>query len=130
MVVLGGMGSINGSIIAATTLTVINFFLTKNLSGDFAALKYFVYALILITLVIYNNAPALKKYREKFSAEKLAGKILGRFKKNDPAVIKDDGGAWDVIPTKIKTDEVLSTDFALTTYEPDKPGIGGDVNED
>ena len=125
MVVLGGLGSINGSIIAATALTVINFYLTKNLSGDFAALKYLVYALVLITLVIYNNAPALKKYREKFAISKLADRVLGKFRKHDPADIKDDGGAWDVIPTKIKTDEVLSTDLTLTSYEPDKPDKGG-----
>ena len=125
MVVLGGMGSINGSIIAATALTVINFYLTKNLSGDLAALKYLVYALILITLVIYNNAPALKKYRERFSFAKLVEKLLAKFKKPDPADIRDDSGAWDVIPTKIKTDEVLSTDLALTSYEPDKPDRGG-----
>ena len=125
MVVLGGMGSINGSIIAATALTVINFYLTKNLSGDFAALKYFVYAVILITLVIYNNAPALKKYRDRFSLSKLSDALRSKFVKQDPSDIRDDSGAWDVIPTKIKTDEVLSTDITLTSYEPDKPDRGG-----
>ena len=125
MVVLGGMGSINGSIIAATFITLVNFDLTKNLPGDFAALKYLVYALVLIFVVIYNNAPALKKYRDRFSLGKLIDKVRARFVKHDPSDIKDDVGAWDVIPTKIKTDEVLSTDLTLTTYEPDRPDRGG-----
>ena len=42
MVVLGGMGSINGSIIAATVITVLNHYLKAYLTGDMAAIKTLV----------------------------------------------------------------------------------------
>ena len=64
MVVLGGMGSINGSIIAATLITYLNTKLATILTGDLAVLQNLLYALILILIVIYNNAPALKAFRD------------------------------------------------------------------
>ncbi|MBQ9071249.1 MAG: branched-chain amino acid ABC transporter permease [Clostridia bacterium] len=123
MVVLGGMGSIGGSIISAILITYINFALKSMLSGDMAAVKTLVYALILIVMVIYKNAPALKNVREKFNLQNLKEKIMSKvFKvKSSESDIRDDAGEWDEIPTKIITDEVLSTDFNLTTYTPDKP---------
>lgn len=63
MVVLGGMASINGSIVSAALITIINFELQSKLSGDLAALKYLIYALILICLVIFNNAPAFTRIK-------------------------------------------------------------------
>lgn len=117
MVVLGGMGSITGSIIAATGITYLNFLLQSQLSGDLAAYKYLIYAIILIVAVIFNNAPALKPIREKFS---IKGLISKREKKN-PAKVKADPAKWDVIPTKIKMDEVLSVDVTTEDpYAPDK----------
>ncbi len=70
MVVLGGMGSVNGSMIAATLITCVNFFLQTKLSGDLAAIKNLVYALILIVMVIFNNAPALRGVREALFGKK------------------------------------------------------------
>ena len=116
MVVLGGMGSINGSIIAATAITFLNTELSTILTGDLAVLKDLVYALILIVLVIYNNAPALKNFREKYNLRNLLNK-LSRKKKEDV----DDTGRWDVVPTKIKMDAILSTDFVVNEVKPDKP---------
>ena len=123
MVVLGGMGNVTGSIISAALITYINFLLRSELSGDMAAVKTLVYALILIVMVIYKNAPALKSVRERFNAANLISSIKNKvFKVKDSASdISDDRGEWDEIPTKIITDEILSTDFALTTYTPDKP---------
>ena len=122
MVVLGGMGSIRGSIVSATLITYINFLLKAELS-EFPAMKTLLYALILIIMVIYKNAPALKGLRERLNlknlTDKIKNKVLGL--KPDAAEIHDDAGEWDEIPTKIITDEVLSTDFALQTYNPDKP---------
>lgn len=116
MVVLGGMGNITGSIIAATAITFINFQLQTRLSGDLAALKFLVYALILIVVVIFNNAPALSTLRQKLSFKNLFKK-----KKEDPSVIHADEAAWDRVPTKIKMDEVLSVDVnADDPFEPDK----------
>ena len=81
MVVLGGMGSINGSIIAATLITYINFILQNELSGELAALKLLIYAIILILVVIFSNAPALKPLREKFNIRNIIHNITKAHKK-------------------------------------------------
>ncbi len=124
MVVLGGMASINGSIIAATLITFINFQLQSHLSGNLAALKYLIYALILIVLVIFNNAPKLAPLKDKLSPKALLAKITA--KRRHPGEIRDDGNDWRVIPTKIRMDEVLSVDLQQgNEYTPDKPQKGG-----
>ena len=141
IVVLGGMGSINGSIIAATLITILNNFLqtdlVKNLNKWFpdgnATVEYIkesvpvfkniIYALILIVLVVYNNAPALKNFREKYSLKNLFYKFSK--KKNDPAHARDDEAKWDRVPTKISMDEVLSVDVQVKSpYTPDKAEKG------
>ena len=78
IVVLGGMGSINGSMIAAVLVTLLNRELANILTGNLAVLKDLVYALVLIAIVIYNNAPALKDFREKHN---LRDMLLRRKKK-------------------------------------------------
>lgn len=118
MVVLGGMGSINGSIIAATLITFLDVKLQTILTGNLAVLQDLFYALVLITLVIYNNAPSLKNFREKYNLKN----IFVKFKKHNPSKIKDDEAKWDRVPTKIKMDEVLSVDMQISSqYTPDKP---------
>lgn len=109
MVVLGGMGNINGAILSATLITYLNTKLATVLTGDLAVLQNFFYALILILIVIYNNAPALKGIRDKYNL----GALLQRFSKKatDPANVKDDKAKWDVVPTKIDMDEILSVDL-------------------
>ena len=119
MVVLGGMGNINGAIIAATLITFLDVELQTILTGNLAVLQDLIYALILIVLVIYNNAPALKPFREKHNIKT----FIGRFRPHNPSKHKDDEAKWDRVPTKIKMDEVLSVDFQTTSpYTPDKPG--------
>lgn len=119
MVVLGGMGSINGSIVAATLITFLDVELQTILTGNLAVLQDLFYALILIVLVIYNNAPALKGFRDKYNLKNL----FAKFRKHNPAHIKDDEAKWDRVPTKIKVDEVLSVDLQVSDpYVPDKPG--------
>lgn len=108
MVVLGGMGSINGSIIAAALITFLNTKLATVLTGDLAVLQNLLYALILIVIVIYNNAPALKSVRDRFNLGTLVKNVFKP--KEDPSVIKDDKAKWDVVPTKINMDEILSVD--------------------
>ena len=131
MVVLGGMGSINGSIIAATIITFINFQLTTKLSGDMAALKFLIYALILILMVILNNAPSLKGFKTSLSLKHLADVIGARIEKLFPrkrdiekerAEIKDDAADWKQVPTKIDVDVLLSTDVQ-------KDRVAGSVRE-
>ena len=109
MVVLGGMGSINGSILAATLITFLNAKLATILTGEMAVLQNLLYSLILILIVVYNNAPALKGFRDKYNFSVLMDKILKRG--HDPAHIKDDKAKWDVVPTKISMDEILSIDM-------------------
>lgn len=117
MVVLGGMGSINGSIIAATLITFLDVKLQTILTGDLAVLQDLFYAIILIVLVIYNNAPSLKGFREKYNIKS----VFERFKHHNPSNIKDDEAKWDRVPTKIKMDEVLSVDIRVSSpYTPDK----------
>ncbi len=117
MVVLGGMGSINGSIIAATLITYLDNTLQTVLTGDLAVLQDLLYALILIVIVIYNNAPALKNLRERFALKNLI-----KSKKNDPSHRRDDEAKWDRVPTKIEMNEVLSVDVQpqMSTVNPDK----------
>lgn len=117
MVVLGGMGNINGSIIAATLITFLDVTLQKYLTGNLAVLQDLFYALILIVLVIYNNAPSLKGFRESHNLKK----FFDKFKNHNPANIKDDEAKWDRVPTKIDMDEVLSVDLQPSNnYTPDK----------
>ncbi len=118
MVVLGGMGNINGSIIAATLITYLDNTLQTVLTGDLAVLQDLLYALILIVIVIYNNAPSLKSFRESYNLQSL----FARFKKHDPAHQHDDEAKWDRVPTKIEMNEVLSVDLQpqMSTVDPDK----------
>ncbi len=119
MVVLGGMGSISGSIIAAVFITYVNFMLQSQLSGDLASLRNLVYAVILIVVVIFSNAPALKNFRERYSL----GALFSRFSKWDASKRRDDEAKWARVPTKIKMDALLSTDMNPTSNQ----SIHGDL---
>ena len=116
MVVLGSMGSINGSIVAAALITWLNTWLPTKLTGDLAVLQNLLYAMILIVLVIYNNAPALKWVRDKYNI----GALISKLQKHDPAHIRDDKAKWDVVPTKISMDEILSVDMTPQNLSADK----------
>lgn len=108
MVVIGGIGSLNGSIIAAALITYVNFLLQNKLSGNLAAVRLLVYALILILVIIFSNAPALKPIKDKLSIKRLLGNLSKKSK--EPHVVKDDDAAWNRIESKIRMDEVLSVD--------------------
>lgn len=119
MVVLGGMGNINGSLISAALITFLNTRLATILTGDLAVLQNLLYALILIVIVIYNNAPALKGFRDKYNI----GNFFAKFKKkHDPSNIQDDKAKWDVVPTKISMDEILSVDLAPQDFDYENGG--------
>ena len=122
MVVLGGMGNINGSIIAATLITFLNTKLATILTGDLAVLQNLFYALILIIIVVYNNAPALKNFRNKYNFGALVKALIKP--KHDPSNIKDDAAKWDVVPTKIEMNEILSVDV-VPQDKLDLTGKGG-----
>lgn len=121
IVVLGGM-TVNGSIISAVLITALNTILQTKLGGNFAVAKDLIYALVLILLVIYRNAPALKPFREKYNFTALWHKIFKP--KQDPSKVKEDGVRWDVVPTKISMDEVLSTDVIIDNTGDNSADIG------
>ncbi|MBQ9116124.1 MAG: branched-chain amino acid ABC transporter permease [Clostridia bacterium] len=123
MVVLGGMGSINGSIIAAALITFLNTKLATILTGDLAVLQNLIYAVILILIVIYNNAPALKSFREKYNLNAFVKWVFAKtpfFKTPE-----NDAAKWDVVPTKIEMNEVLSIDV-VPQDKKGNTGNGGD----
>lgn len=63
-VVLGGMGSIRGSIIAAAVLTVL-----PELMRSFGVESYrmLIYAIVLIAMMLFNSAPAAIAWRKKMT---------------------------------------------------------------
>ncbi len=123
MVVIGGMGNISGTIISATLITYLNSILATVLTGDLAVLKNLIYALILVAMIIYNNAPALKPIRERVNYRTITDKIKKLIRKT-PENYEDDDGAWGRVPTKIDMDEILSVDIVVneSVKTPDKGG--------
>ena len=124
MVVLGGMGNINGAIVSAALITFLDTKLATVLTGDLAVLQNLIYALILIVIVIYNNAPALKSFRDTHNLSTFFRKLMRS--KHNPASIRDDAAKWDVVPTKIEMNEILSIDMKPQNLGSDKPSKGGD----
>lgn len=126
MVVLGGMGNLTGTLLSATLITYLNVRLTTVLTGEMAVLKDLLYALVLVLIVIYHNAPALSAFRQKFGLRALCARLLP--KKPDPAAVADDDARWENVPTKIRIDELLSVDVLPkeSVADPDK---GGRENE-
>ena len=120
IVVLGGMG-INGSVIAAVFISLLNWKLT-DMNGSLSDYKNLIYALILILLIIYRNAPALKGFREKYNFRTLWAMVFKP--KHNPAKDKGDAVRWDVVPTKIEMNEVLSTDVVIDSTGDNSADIG------
>lgn len=78
MVVLGGMGSLTGSLISTTLLVLINTKLQAILSGNLAGAKYLVYALILIIMMILNASPKFVTLRQKLNWKYLFDRLKNR----------------------------------------------------
>ena len=78
-VVLGGIGSIRGSVIAAAILTV----LPEMLRG-MSDYRMLIYAIVLIVMMIFTRSPKIVEWRKKM-AEKVKNqfsKLKGKFKKS------------------------------------------------
>ena len=69
-VVLGGMGNIRGSIIAAAALTIL-----PELLREYADYRMLVYAIVLIVVMLVTNNPKIKPLATKFWDEKIAPKL-------------------------------------------------------
>lgn len=63
MVVLGGMGNIFGGMIAAIILTI----LPEMLRG-FSQYRMFIYSIVLIVMMLFNQAPALVAWRQRLTS--------------------------------------------------------------
>lgn len=72
-VVLGGIGNIRGSIIAAVILTVL-----PELLREFSDYRMLVYSLVLIFMMLFSSSPAMVAFREKHS-------LKGKFSKGKKA---------------------------------------------
>ena len=70
-VVLGGIGNIRGSIIAAIILALL-----PEVLREFSDYRLLIYAIVLIAMMLFNWAPACLKWREQVKA-----KMLGKRKK-------------------------------------------------
>lgn len=69
MVVLGGMGSIPGAIIAAVVLTVL-----PELLRGFSQYRMFIYSIVLIIMMLFNRAPAFVMWRQRLALKLRSGK--------------------------------------------------------
>jgi len=81
IVVLGGMGSISGSIIAAVILRAL-----PEVLREFADYRMLVYAIVLILVMLAKNNPTAKQFFDN-----LKNKVKGFFAKINP--LKKKGGA-------------------------------------
>ena len=61
-VVLGGIGNIRGSIIAATILYIL-----PEVLREISDYRMLFYAILLIVMMIFSSNPTIKCYRERFS---------------------------------------------------------------
>ena len=84
IVVLGGMGNIGGSIVAAVVLQAL-----PELLRDSADLRMLIYSVLLIAIMLLNANPKFKEFKSRFS---LAGIIMRRERKKTNAEVKESGG--------------------------------------
>lgn len=63
MVVFGGMGSMVGSVISATALTVL-----PEALREFSDYRMLAYSLLLIIIMIFNNSPRFEPFKRKISS--------------------------------------------------------------
>jgi branched-chain amino acid transport system permease protein len=73
IVVLGGMGSISGSVISAIILTAL-----PEMLRQFADYRMLVYAIVLILVMLATNNSTMKSFFEKYSPEKIIGRMRAK----------------------------------------------------
>ena len=76
-VVLGGIGNLRGSIIAATVLYVL-----PELLRDLQDYRMLIYAIVLILMMIFNQSPQVVAWRSQFMEKVGAAGVLAKLKKN------------------------------------------------
>lgn len=73
IVVLGGMGSIGGSVLSAIILTAL-----PEMLRQFADYRMLVYAIVLILVMLATNNPTMKSFFEKYKPEKIIGRMKAK----------------------------------------------------
>jgi branched-chain amino acid transport system permease protein len=73
MVVLGGMGSITGSVIAAVVLSILS-----ELLRDFSSFRMLIYAIVLIIVMLFKPSGLLGRY--EISIPKLTDRWIHNWK--------------------------------------------------
>ena len=87
IVVLGGMGSINGSVIAAIILQLL-----PELLREFADLRMLVYSVVLILLMILNESPQFADLRGRMNVKNIVQRtksLVARRKQENKAEKKE-----------------------------------------
>lgn len=79
-VVLGGLGSLRGSILSTIILYAL-----PELFREVGDYRMLIYAIVLICMMIWSNAPFFISFRERIGATKFAGKVKSVFKKKAKA---------------------------------------------
>lgn len=72
-VVLGGIGNIRGSMIAAVILTLL-----PELLRELQDYRMLIYSIVLIVMMLFNWSPKAKEWREKYSLRRLVSKIAAK----------------------------------------------------
>ncbi len=85
MVVLGGMGNVPGSLIAAALLTLL-----PELLRSFSQYRMFIYSIVLIVIMLFNQAPAFVQMRERLTA-----RLRGNKAEPDTVTEKADGSYFE-----------------------------------
>lgn len=78
-VVLGGLGSLRGSIIA----TIILYALPERFLRDLGDKRMLIYAIILIVMMLFNNAPFFIDLRKRVMASAFVTNLKAKFKKKE-----------------------------------------------
>ena len=82
-VVLGGIGNMRGSIIAAVILTLL-----PELLRGLSDYRMLIYAIVLILMMLFNWAPKSIEWREKHSFRRLTAKRRQRRRQNSMALLE------------------------------------------
>ncbi len=80
MVVLGGMGNVPGSIVAAALLTFL-----PEMLRTFSQYRMFIYSIVLIIIMLFNQAPAFVQWRQR-----LVMRLRGRQEEDETVTEKAD----------------------------------------
>ena len=75
IVVLGGMGNLTGSVIAAIIM-----YMLPEILRDFDAYRMLIYSVLLIGIMLFTSSPRLKNFREKMTFDNIKSVVIGKIK--------------------------------------------------